>query len=52
MTDEQPTNEDPIVADGLPEPSKWRRRLGLAGLASLGGAIAWIFGRRHKNPTE
>jgi len=52
VTDEQQTNDDPTPAEELPAPSKWRKRLGLAGLASLGGAVAWIFGRRDKNPAE
>ncbi|MFP5332280.1 MAG: hypothetical protein ACLGHX_07985 [Acidimicrobiia bacterium] len=48
MTDESQPTEDPTPADQAPSPSKWRKRLGLAGLASLGGAVAWLFGRRKK----
>jgi hypothetical protein len=50
MTDEQTPTEDPTPADGVPTPSMWRKRLGLAGLASLGGFVAWIFGRRDRSP--
>jgi hypothetical protein len=45
---EENNTQDPKPNDGLPTPSKWRKRLGLAGLASLGGFVAWIFGRRDK----
>lgn len=48
MTDQHDTGDSPTPADGVPRPSKWRKRLGLAGLASLGGAVAWLFGRRDK----
>lgn len=48
MSDEETTSDEPIPADEVPSPSKWRKRLGLAGLASLGGAVAWLFGRRDK----
>lgn len=48
MTEEHDTPDDPVLADAAPSPSKWRKRLGLAGLASLGGAVAWLFGRRDK----
>ncbi len=48
-TPEQALDESaPSPTDGLPTPSKWRKRLGLAGLASLGGFVAWIFGRRDR----
>ncbi|MDX1448238.1 MAG: hypothetical protein R3246_04160 [Acidimicrobiia bacterium] len=49
MTEEQePQEETPIADDAPPKPSKWRKRMGMAGLASLGGAVAWLFGRRNK----
>lgn len=48
MSDEEATGDEPIPEDDVPSPSKWRKRLGLAGLASLGGAVAWLFGRRDK----
>lgn len=50
MTDEQHDSDDPAPPDGLPAPSKWRTRMGMAGVASLGGVVAWIFGRRDKPP--
>lgn len=55
MTDEEHAepgedSEDPVPQDGLPSPSKWRKRLGLAGVASVGGVVAWLFGRRDKPP--
>jgi hypothetical protein len=49
-TDEN-AGEDPVPQDGLPSPSKWRKRMGLAGVASVGGVVAWLFGRRDKPPT-
>ncbi|MEX2424458.1 MAG: hypothetical protein WD990_10810 [Acidimicrobiia bacterium] len=59
MTDEEqaePVEEesgpDPLPQDGLPSPSKWRKRLGLAGVASVGSVVAWLFGRRDKPPTD
>ena len=48
MSDDETTENEPLPADGLPTSSKWRKRMGLAGLASLGGAVAWLFGRRNK----
>lgn len=48
MSDEEHPTEEPTPDDTPPSPSKWRKRLGLAGLASLGGAVAWLFGRRNK----
>lgn len=48
MSEEQHTPEEPTPDDAAPSPSKWRKRLGLAGLASLGGAVAWLSGRRNK----
>lgn len=48
MTEEQHTPEEPHRDDSVAPPSKWRKRLGVAGLASLGGAVAWLFGRRNK----
>lgn len=48
MTEDQQTPEEPMPDDTVPSPSKWRKRLRLAGLASLGGAVAWLFGRRNK----
>ena len=52
MSEDQPTEEEPLPQDGLPRPSKWRKRMGLAGLASLGGMVAWIFGRRDKSTPD
>ncbi|MEX0757905.1 MAG: hypothetical protein WD532_02550 [Acidimicrobiia bacterium] len=48
MSEEEESPGDEQAPDGLPSPSKWRKRLGLAGLASVGGALAWLFGRRDK----
>lgn len=48
MTEEQQTPDEPTPDDAPPTPSKWRKRLGVAGVASLGGAVAWLFGRRNK----
>lgn len=48
MTEEQQPTEESTVDDAPPAPSKWRKRLGVAGVASLGGAVAWLFGRRNK----
>lgn len=48
MSEEETQADEPTAPDGLPAPSKWRKRLGLAGLASVGGAVAWLFGRRDK----
>lgn len=48
MTEKQQTPNEPTPDDGSPTPSKWRKRLGVAGVASLGGAVAWLFGRRNK----
>lgn len=48
-TDDRTTEDGgPTPSDGLPRPAKWKKRMGLAGLASLGGFVAWIFGRRDK----
>jgi hypothetical protein len=48
MSEDTDPDETQKPADGLPSRSKWRKRMGLAGLASLGGAVAWLFGRRDK----
>ena len=48
--EEEQTDADPVPEDGLPSPSKWRKRMGLAGVASVGGVVAWLFGRRDKPP--
>lgn len=48
MKEKQQPTEEPTPNDDAPSPSKWRKRLGMAGLASLGGAVAWLFGRRNK----
>lgn len=50
--DDEQTDTDPVPEDGLPSPSKWRKRLGLAGVASVGGVVAWLFGRRDKPPAD
>jgi hypothetical protein len=49
---EEPNGEEPVPQDGSPSPSKWRKRLGLAGVASVGGVVAWLFGRRNKPPAD
>ena len=49
---EEETDNDPVPQDGLPSPSKWRKRLGLAGVASVGGVVAWLFGRRDTPPAD
>lgn len=52
MSEDQSPEEEALPQDGLPRQSKWRKRMGVAGLASLGGMVAWIFGRRDKSTPD